>query len=323
MRGEVFHVTLERFARYVREVETHKERGTTVVHRINGAVAHNEIADITGGAKKQPTLGRLGQIKAMTRSICDNTPLTFIEQSALVERMDAESKQIATEQPQAFGKLREDLDLVTLEVLIKNFRGNLTGIGAKDEGAWQQFFKDNTFALKQIFAAPLAFYDEQVQLRIPDMKGTGGRIADFVMINTLTNSMVLVEIKTPSAALIAKRPYRGKSSAEVYPPDKELSGAIAQLQGQMESAVTDFDEILRRTPGATPIDTRIVRGAVIVGTLGSMNEQLRKDSFGRYRNGLHGVEVITFDELLERLGRVSQLVREGFGMLESCRVLQS
>jgi hypothetical protein len=223
--------------------------------------------------------------------------------------MQAESKDVATEQPQAFGKLREDLELVTLDVLIENFSKSLTGNGAKNEDAWQQFFKANTFALKQIFAAPVAFYGEQVHVRSPDMKGAGGQIADFVLFNTLTRSMVLVEIKTPSAALMAKNKYRGASSAEVYPPDKELSGAVAQLQAQMESARTDFDQIVRRTPGAGPLDTKVVKGAVIAGTLGSL-DQPRKDSFVRYRNGLHGIEVITFDEVLDRLVALQTMLEE-------------
>jgi hypothetical protein len=254
-------------------------------------------------------LGLRGQIQAMTRASADGNPVNASERATLVARMPAESKQIATEQPQAFGKLREDLQLVTLDVLIETFSKNLTGNGAKNEDAWQQFFKANTFALKQIFAAPVAFYGEQVHVRSPDMKGAGSQIADFVLFNTLTRSMVLVEIKTPSAALVAKNKYRGASSAEVYPPDKELSGAIAQLQAQMESARTDFEEIARRTPGAGPLDTKVVTGAVIAGTLGAM-DQLRKDSFVRYRNGLHGIEVITFDEVLDRLLALQTMLKE-------------
>ncbi len=308
-KGDVFHISLARFSQYVGEVELHKRRGYIVVGRINDAVAHNEIAAITGDTKVQPILGRLGEIQAMTRAISDQTPLHASEQSALVARMDAESKQIATEQPQSFGKLREDLELVTLEVLIENFEKNLMGKGAKSEDAWQQFFRDNTFALKQIFAAPVAFYGEQLRLRIPDMYGSGGQIADFVLVNTLTRSMVVVEIKTPATALIVKTPYRGKSGAEVYPPDKELSGAIAQLQAQMESARTDFDDIVGQTPGADPIETRFVRGAVIAGRLDAL-EQLRKNSFVRYRDGLHGIEVITFDEVLGRLLALQTMLKD-------------
>lgn len=308
-KGDVFHISLVRFSQYVREIELTKGRGATVVGRINDAVAHNEIADITGDAKVQPILGRLGQIQAMTRAISDDTPLDACEQSALVARMDAESKQIATEQPQSFGKLREELELVTLEVLIENFEKNLKGKAASSEPAWQQFFRDNTFALKQIFASPVAFYGEQLHLRHPDMHGAGGQIADFVLANTLTRSMVVVEIKTPATALIVKTAYRGKSSAEVYPPDKELSGAIAQLQAQMESARTDFDDIVGRTSSAEPIDTKVVRGAVIAGRLDAL-EQLRKDSFVRYRNGLHGIEVITFDEVLDRLIALQTMLKD-------------
>lgn len=253
--------------------------------------------------------GKRGRTRARSRAIEDGTPLDASDRSTLVARVHAESRRLATEQPQAFGTLRENLQLVTLDVLIENFSNNLTGNGAKNEGAWQQFFTANTFALKQIFAAPVAFYGEQVHVRSPDMKGAGSQIADFVLFNTLTRSMVLVEIKTPSTALVAKNKYRGASSAEVYPPDKELSGAIAQLQAQMESARTDFEQIVRRTPGAAPLDTKVITGAVIAGTFSAM-DQLRVDSFVRYRNGLYGIEVITFDEVLERLLALQTMLQE-------------
>lgn len=307
---DVFHISLARFFRFTRAVDLHNDRGYRVVRRINENVSYNEIADITGDAKEKLVLGRLGEIQAMTRAISDDTPLDANEQASLVARMDAESKQIATEQPHAFGKLREDLEMVTLEVLIENFKENLTKKGvASDESAWQNFFRDNTFALKQIFAAPVAFYGEQLQLRIADMHGAGGQIADFVLANTLTRSMVVVEIKTPATALMMKSKYRGKSGAAVYAPDSGLSGAIAQLQAQMGSARTDFDRIVGQTTGAAPIDTKVIRGAVIAGRLDSLGE-LQKDSFMRYRDGLHGIEVITFDEVLARLLALQQMLKD-------------
>lgn len=307
--GNVFHISLARFSNYVGEVDLHRRRGDTVVRRINSAVAQNTIADITGDAKVEPKLGRLGQIQAMTRAISDNAPLNVDERSALVTRMSAEARVIVNEQPESFGKLRDDFELLSLESLINSFETNLSGKGASNENAWQKFFVDNTFALKQIFASPVAYYGEQISVRIPDMKGVGAQIADFVLANTLTRSMVVVEIKTPATKLTGQAVYRGKSSAKIYPPTTELSGGIAQLQAQMESARTDFDLIMRKTPDSALVDTKIVTGAVIVGRLDSLN-QLQKESFVRYRHGLHGIEVITFDEVLERLRDLHEMLQE-------------
>lgn len=266
-KGNIFHLAMDRFSNYVGAVGLHRGRGDTVVRRVNESVAQNEIADITGDAKLPPVLGRLSQIQAMTRAVSDNAPLDIGEQTELLTKVDAAAKTIAKEQPSSFGKLREDLQLVTLEVLIENFERQLgTGKGGSED-QWQQFFVDNTFALKQIFASPVALYGEQLLVRMPDMKNTGGQIVDFVLANTLTLSMVVVEIKTPATKLISKSAYRGQSSAKVHAPTSGLSGAVAQLQSQIESARSNFDQIVRQNPGTIPIDARIVTGAVIAGRL--------------------------------------------------------
>ena len=69
---------------------------------------------------------------------------------------------------------------------------------------------------------------------------------------------------------------------------------------KMESALTDFQNLVVHTPGAEDVDTSVVRGAVIAGTAASLGPKERK-SFLRYRNGLHRVDVIAFNEVHDRL----------------------
>jgi len=304
--GDVFHVGLDRFSRYKAAVDRNRRRGTTVVGRVNSVEASNAIADLVGKAKERPSLGRHPMIQAITRAVTDETPLDTEERSALLTRMATESKQIAAETPQALGKLRNEIELVTLEVLIEQFGDGLRGSMAKDEHKWQAFFEANSFALQQLFAAPVALYGAQLHLRLPNMHGAGARIADFVLVNTLTRSAVVVEIKTPSTPLLGPR-YRGAGGAEVHPPNTELSGAVAQLQAQMESAVTDFRDLLRQTRDAETAETSSVRGAIIAGSHASLGQE-EKLSFLRYRDGLHGIEVLTFDEVHGRLQGLHQML---------------
>lgn len=317
----IFNLSLSRFESYVAQVERHRRRATGVVLRINNAVAHNEIATITGETHQEPTLGRIKPIQDMTRAIYEDAPLDVDQQSELMATVGSRSKQIAKEQPESFGKLREDLELVTLDVLIERFAEKLSGKGPTDEAAWQKFFVQNIFVLKQLFAAPLVLHKEQVDLRITDDSGGGRRIADFVLANTLTRSMVVVEIKTPAMQLINKEDYRGKYGADVYPPHKHLSGSIVQLQAQMESSRTDFPIKLNANLGAKPLDTKFVRGAIIAGKLSDFDlplkglspaqQKLRMESFERYRNGLNGIEIITYDEVLERLRALRAMLMGG------------
>jgi hypothetical protein len=298
-KANIFHLDLNRFARYKHAVDLNFQRARVVVSRLNKVEASNTIADLLGKTHETPILGRHPTIQAITRALTDHAPLDADERSALVGRMSMESKKVARENPPALGKLRQGIELVTLEVLIDQFADGLRGRNAGDETWWQQFFTTNTFALQQLFAAPVALYGDQLLLRMPNMHGSGGRIADFVLVNTLTSSAVVVEIKTPAARLIGSR-YRGAKGAEVHLPHTDLSGAVAQLQAQMESAVTDFPKLVGQTQDAPPIETSTVRGAVIVGRLESLDDE-RRQSLMRFRAGLHGIEVLTFDEVHDRL----------------------
>lgn len=296
--GETFRVSLSRFERYRHAVDLTKQRASTVVSRIVDVEARNIMGELLGLDNVQPTLGRHPIIQAMTRVLTGESSLDAPERELLVAQMSAESRTVALEDPRAFGKLREDIELVSLDVLIEQFGANLDG-KAKDEPAWQDFFEKNTFALQQLFAAPIALYGSQLHLRLPNMHGQGGRIADFVLVNTVTRNIFIVEIKAPAAVLTGNA-YRGKGGAEVFPPGHDLSGAVTQVQAQMESARLDLPTLIARTPGVEMVETFEVRGAVIAGIVASLNDE-RRASFLRYRNGLTGVEVITFDEVSDRL----------------------
>ncbi|MCV7091648.1 Shedu anti-phage system protein SduA domain-containing protein [Mycobacterium interjectum] len=299
VNGTVFRIGLDRFSRYKHAVDLNYQRAHTVVGRVNDVAAYNAIADLVGKAPKTPIIGRHPIIQAITRELTDDVPLDTDQRAALVKRMSTESERVAREDPPAFGKLRKDIELVTLEFLIEQFGNGLRGANAKDESWWQRFFKVNTFALQQLFAAPVALYGDQLQLRLPTIHASGGRIADFVLVNSLTNTAVVVEIKAPATRLLGSR-YRGAEGAEVYPPHRDLSGAVAQLQAQMESAVTDFPTLVGQTPNAPAIETSTVRGAVIVGRFEPLDNE-RRQSFTRYRSGLQAIEVLTFDEVHGRL----------------------
>lgn len=307
LSNDVFHISLQRFSRFRKEVDLNRDRAATVAKRVNITTALNEISEITGSARVQPTLGRHPLIQAMTRSITDNVPLDFDEQTALMSRLEVEVNQIVKEQPASLGRLRSNIDLVTLDALIENFENNLSGAGAKSEQLWQNFFRENIFALKQVFAAPLAYFGEQITVRGPDAHGVGEQISDFLLLNSITQTAVLVEIKTPSSSLIAKNPYRGKSSAEVYAPDKQLSGAIAQVQAQMASATQELEGLVRKLSVTQYPDTTVVVGVLVAGTLSSLGKS-QMQSFLRYREGLHGVQVVTFDEMRDRLVALKEMM---------------
>lgn len=307
--GPVFNIRGERFAEFKRAVDRNRERATTVAARVNVTEAHNAVAELLGLPQRKTTVGRHPVIVAMSRELTGLPVLDSEERRALVRQTSLESRAAAVEAPEEFGQLRRDIEVVSLDVLIEQFDRSMTGAAAKDESHWQHFFQTNTFALQQLFAVPIALFGEQVTVKGINALGQGSRIADFVLVNTITRTALVVEIKTPAAGLTGSI-YRGAGGAEIFLPHKDLMGAVTQLQAQMESARVHLPDLLRDTPGLGPIDTVVVRGAVIAGMAQPLGAE-EKASYLRFRDGLAGLEVVAFDEVRDRLRVLRDLLASG------------
>ncbi|WP_298454875.1 Shedu anti-phage system protein SduA domain-containing protein [uncultured Cellulomonas sp.] len=294
--GAIFRLSLDRFATYKAVVDRNRRRGATAVRRVIDAESHNAVAELFRREAVEPKYGRNAVINAITEEVASGYVTTASDRDNLVQHVILAAPKVAHEAPQQFGRLRDDIELVSLEVLIEQFEKGLSGRAARSEDHWQKFFATNTFALQQVFSAPILVVAGQVHVRGTDALGQGSRIADFLCVNAVTRSAVVVEIKTPASRLIAAKGYRGSGSAEVYPTHRDLSGAVSQLQAQIESVPRD----LRMNPALGAVDQWHVRGAVITGRVSELNDEQRA-SFLRYREGLTAVTVLGYDEVGERL----------------------
>lgn len=294
--GNVFRLTLERFEAYRAVVDKNRGRGRTAVGRVLEAERHNAVADLFNLDRVEPQYGRNAVINAITEEVASGYVMNAADRATLVNTVRIEAPKVAHETPEQFGRLREDIELVSLEVLIERFERGLVGRAARDEGHWQAFFATNPFALQQVFAAPILVVRGQVHVRGTGALGRGSRIADFLCVNAVTRSAVVVEIKTPATDLMASAAYRGSGTAEVYPTNRHLSGAVSQVQAQMESVPRDLQD----SAELGSIDKWHVRGAVIAGRVSELSDEQRA-SFLRYREGLTTVTVLGYDEVCERL----------------------
>ncbi|WP_168404531.1 Shedu anti-phage system protein SduA domain-containing protein [Arthrobacter silvisoli] len=296
--GTTYCVTLERFERFRAAVERNRGRGQTAVQRVNDAEAHNAFMDLLHSKRVDPKYTKHKVIREITEEVATGHVTTAEDRIALAGAVSEAAPKIAQEDPQRLVQLRDDLELVSLDTLIAEFESNLEGSKANSESHWQKFFGNNHFALQLIFSTPLVVEMEQATVKSQEADGSGARIADFLCVNPVTRSIVLVEIKTPGAKLMRKTPYRGKGTGTVHSPDDELVGPVAQVQSQMASASESSFTLFR---GSDFDSVNEPRGAVITGKVSSLTTQEQRDSFSRYRAGLSNVTVLTFDEVLERL----------------------
>lgn len=301
--GDVYRITLERFEEYRAVVDLNRRRGATAVGRVIEAARHNAIADLFKLDWVEPKYGRNAVINAITEEVATGYVMDATDRSTLVDSVMLHVPKVAHEAPAKFGRLREDIELVSLEVLIEQFEQGMVGRAARDESHWQRFFTTNPFALQQVFSAPILVVHGQVHVRGTDALGRGSRIADFLCVNAVTRSAVVVEIKNPATDLMATQPYRGSGTAEVYPTHRHLSGAVSQVQAQMESVSRD----LKETPELGSVDKWHVRGAVIAGAVSKLNDEQRA-SFLRFREGLTAITVLGYDEVCERLKALHEML---------------
>ena len=162
------------------------------------------------------------------------------------------------------------------------------------EDRWQLFFNENPFILNMAFGYPVIKVQDQASVGGRKLSGSGEKITDFLVKNSLTNNTAIFEIKTPHAALLNKTPFRDG----VYTPSAELSGSINQALDQKYQFQGQIAQI-KNNSRIYNIESYSVHCCLVVGTTPSGDDRLK--SFELFRRNSKDVEIVTFDELLEKL----------------------
>ena len=160
--------------------------------------------------------------RQLTNASESQEPLSKNEEELVLNVITKNVKSIAETKVEKLAKLQDDIELVKLDDLIQRFEEMLTG--NYQESSWQRFLNENSFVLSLVFGYPIIKVQEQASVGGRKLWGRGGKIADFVVKNTMTNNVAIIEIKTPKVKLLNQTIYR----EGVYTPSKELSGAINQ-----------------------------------------------------------------------------------------------
>jgi len=178
------------------------------------------------------------------------------------------------------------------------------------EGLWQSFFEKN----KWIFGYGLSFLllsnlDQKKLEQVVqghDVASFGKRVDALMKTKGLISSLCFIEIKTHETPLLQKKPYR----SGCWAPSKELTEAVAQVQGTVSSAVKSLTQKISLTdrignPTGEEAYNYLPKSYLVIGSLeeftnskGVNEDQYR--SFELYRKNIIAPEIITFDELYER-----------------------
>jgi hypothetical protein len=200
-------------------------------------------------------------------------------------------KSLGKNHPDKLMRLQREIELVTMEQLIQRMESLIST--SAPEPHWQGFFVANPFVLSLVFGLPVVCVGDQVSVGGRTFSGGGEKVADFLIKNSLTDNQTLIEIKTAHTKLMGTE-YRGG----VFPPSRDLAGCVAQVLDQRHKVQTELNA-LKANSRQYGLESYAIRCVVIIGTTPEDPDQ--KKSLELFRNNLHDVLVITFDELLEKL----------------------
>lgn len=299
--NEIFYISTQDFEELRKSINRINDNAREAASAINEGNIYNTLGPKIGSKRIRIQLGRSPIRQRITRFVSEgHDPLSEEEQDAVLDMMTRNAKSISQNKPEKLALLKSDIELVTLDNLIDRFQ--LMMKKAQPEDAWQQFLGQNPFILSLAFGYPILLVAGQAMVGGHRVSGSGGKIADFLIKNSLSNNCSIVEIKKPSTDILMKSPYR----ANVYAPSKDLSGAINQVLDQkfhLEKEITSIKD----NSGIYDMNTYSVHCCIIIGRMPKNEEEVK--SFELFRGNSKNVEILTFDELLERMRNLRSFLK--------------
>lgn len=198
--------------------------------------------------------------------------------------------------------LSSALNVKNLKRLEKEIEENMKN---SDESYWQNFFSKNAWALSQLFASPLMICGGARYVGGKNITNSNAKITDFIYKNNLTNNIALIEIKTPCTKLFSDSDYRSQISNQSH----ELVGAVNQLLVQKQTCYENYTAIRSSSIDDLGEDFYVqnIKSILLIGKINDLSVDNKKQ-FERYRNELRSIEIVTFDELLEKVKALLELL---------------
>ena len=202
-------------------------------------------------------------------------------------------------------KTKQNIDQKYIEDVIDEFKKLLTQKSetATLEKKWQSFLGEHNWVFSYVFSFPVMLFQQEAYVGGKTISNKNGKVTDFLIINSVTQNVAILEIKTHKTPLIgSKKAYRGD---DVFPVSKDVSGGINQVLDQRDNFQKSY--VLHNTSSDEKFELLNPKCVVLMGTFSSLSEKERK-SFELFRSNSKDVEVIAFDELLARFENLNDLM---------------
>lgn len=220
------------------------------------------------------------------------TVLQGKDRTALLKTVVGNAIAIADRDPKEFVQLQKDLELVSLDRLIRSFEKSLAR--NMSESHWQKMLELNPFILSMVFGYPIVIVQARASVGGGTIAGHGTKIADFLSKNSSSHNAAIVEIKTPQTPVCGTA-YRGGA----WKPSNHLMGAVVQVLDQRQKFTLSLPIHKQFSPELSELQAYDVDCVVVIGKMPMDTSQI--SSFEMIRNQFKDVRIVTFDELLGKL----------------------
>jgi len=197
-------------------------------------------------------------------------------------------------------------ELAKFQAIKAKLDSMLANQASSNERSWQNQILDIIRLLYPKYVAVL------FGVRLPDSVVDKRRELDLLLVDA-SGHVDLIEIKRPSdASIVSSRAYR-----ENYPPARELTGAVMQLEKYIlhlnRWGQKGEDELNRRYANGLPsgLTIRVTnpKGMIIMGRDRDLTTGQRLDFEVIKRKYANVIDIITYDDLLARLGHIIDQLR--------------
>ncbi len=221
---------------------------------------------------------------------------------------DADNFALMFDRLQQFGegdllKLNTALGIANIKRALKEWSENRHN---DDEEFWQSLLAKQSFVLEQIFHVPIVVIKSKAYLGGKSILNTGGKVVDFLVKNKVTSSVGLVEIKTPDTALLGPEYRTG-----VHNLSQELTGAVQQALCYRESLSRERLNLLN----SDDVDANVFDPFCVV-LIGHAKREFagsktKRQAFELFRHQLSDIEIVTYDEMFEKMNRLVSVFESG------------
>jgi len=171
------------------------------------------------------------------------------------------------------------------------------------ESFWQKLLTENSLVLSQIFSTPVTILFSEAYVGGKGIENTGGSVIDFLFLNKLTRNTSLIEIKTPTSRLLGGEYRKGGT----YSPSSDLSGAVAQLSTSRDSLIKEYDRLVNQSESHFEVFNPLC--IVISGHVhNELLDDNKKRSFELYRSEHRNVQIVTYDEVFEKIKTLVEIL---------------